>query len=107
MPTAKPHPTIEVLAWLQQLLAERYGHIFDLELVGDDIVLTLAGEFGSVRQPVNPAFYMSGRPEFGVGNWDFASELLRPVFPGLVPAPASPEPAQQLTVRTPQGIRVS
>lgn len=100
--------TEEILSWLQQILAERFGHGFRLQATDAGTVrLTVAGSSeGSIEIAADPVTFQRADSALAFTTWDARAEGWQPILPGPLPAPGLARAPSPLIETTPGGYRI-
>jgi hypothetical protein len=86
-------PTTSALAWLQQVLAERFGHFFLLDVQADSIRVSLEIDSTGIDIVLDSAAFSRKDSDLPCGLWDAAGEgwsapLDKPIYaPGALKLP--------------------
>ncbi|WP_454735619.1 polysaccharide deacetylase family protein [Cupriavidus necator] len=102
------HMTQETLSWLQRILAERFGH--DFQLQGTDagfvrLSLAVSGQ-GSIEIAADPGTFRRADSALACTTWDALAEGWQPALPGPLPAPGLARAPSPLIEATPTGYRI-
>ncbi|WP_354687298.1 polysaccharide deacetylase family protein [Cupriavidus necator] len=102
------HMDQETLCWLQRILAERFGH--DFQLQGTDarfVRVSLAGSgHGSIEIAADPGTFRRADSALAFTTWDALAEGWQPVLPGPLPAPGLARAPSPLIEASPSGHRL-
>ncbi|WP_243737003.1 polysaccharide deacetylase family protein [Cupriavidus sp. L7L] len=102
------HMTEETLSWLQRILAERFGHGFQLQGTDAGFVrLSLAGSGeGSIEIAADPVTFKRADSALAFTTWDALAEGWQTALRGPLPAPGLARAPSPLIESTPAGYRI-
>lgn len=98
--------SVAALNWLQEILRERFGHYFILEIESDSLLcIALEGDEKRIELAINAAFTRSDS-DLPCTHWDAIAEGWQPALSGRMPAPGAIFLPRPLAESTPRGYRV-
>lgn len=100
-----PSPT--TLHWLQQILLERFGHIFSLQVIGKDIIrLGLEDALFCIHLPADAAIYSRAASDLTCTTWNAAADGWQSALGKPLPAPGATNLRSPLVVQTGTGYYI-
>ncbi|WP_350613057.1 polysaccharide deacetylase family protein [Pseudomonas sp. HY7a-MNA-CIBAN-0227] len=100
-------PASSVLAWLQQVLSERFGHVFLLDLCADSIRLGLTGDSSYIHIALDGATFARADSDIDCAMWDAFAEGWCSSLEKPIPAPGASRLPHPLIERIGTGHRVN
>ena len=107
MTTKDTWPTPAILAWLQQILLERFGHVFSLKAIGGRIVRVGCGNDSTCIDIARDATTFSrADSNLAFTTWDAVGEGWHSVHGTLLPAPGAANLHTPLIEPTDAGFQI-
>ncbi len=108
MPKIKSWHDTHALAWIQNILQERFGYFFQLELQNDEniIVLSLPGEIRSISMALDAVSFTRTDSELPCSQWSAVAEGWKTAIDPVLPAPGASKLPSPLIEPTEQGYRI-
>lgn len=79
--------TRQALAWLEDILSERFGHRLALSETNEGLCITLPTQNGIIFFDTLESIFHESRSDFQCGEWDGEAEGWKSVLGGRIPAP--------------------
>ncbi|MFG7340775.1 polysaccharide deacetylase family protein [Stutzerimonas stutzeri] len=104
----KPWNTPAALAWLQILLQERFGHLFDVlpQSNSSRLAIALPGDARQISLKVDSAMFARSDSDLPCTEWNATAEGWRTALPGCLPMPGAASPVVPLITATVNGWHV-
>lgn len=104
----KPWNTPAALAWLQILLQERFGHLFDVlpQSNSSCLAIALPGDARRISLKVDSAMFARSDSDLPCTEWNATAEGWRTALPGCLPMPGAASPVVPLITATVNGWHV-
>lgn len=101
------HTTAAIL-WLQNLLQERFGHAFLLQLLPDcnRIAMHLPGAARCITLVLDGATFIRADSDLSCAHWNAGAEGWHTALPGELPSPGVAQLPAPLIVSTPNGVHI-
>lgn len=100
-------PTPAILAWLQQILLERFGYVFTLQSIGQDTIrLGRESDAASIDIPADAITFSRADSDLPYAIWNAAAEDWQSPFGKPLPTPGSTNLPTPLIVPTATGFRI-
>ncbi len=80
--------TTAALGWLEDIIEERFGHVFSLEQQPGALLLKLAGSEGVICFDLLQCIFRQSRSDFPCYTWQALAEGYIAPFEGAIPAPS-------------------
>ncbi len=104
----KPWNTPAALAWLQILLQERFGHLFDVlpQSNSSRLAIALPGDARQISLKVDGAMFARSDSDLPCTEWSAPAEGWRTALPGCLPMPGAASPVVPLITATVNGWNI-
>lgn len=104
----KPWNTPAALAWLQILLQERFGHLFDVlpQSNSSRLAIALPGDARQISLKVDSAMFARSDSDLPCTEWNATAEGWCTALPGCLPMPGAASPVVPLITATVNGWHV-